>query len=336
MLRLAYTTGALLCVLTAQASRLVWPVPGDAFAAGRPFAEFVQPTASGEPESALFGCVRSEGNRFHEGLDLAPVLARRRGEASDPVGAIHDGVVVHINAVAGNSSYGRYVVLEHPDLAPGLYSLYAHLASVTDGLRPGARLSAGAPLGIMGRSAGGYTIPRARAHLHLEVGLRLSDSFDAWFDRQGYKSPNHHGNFNGMNLMGWDPLDYFSAFRDGRARSPLEYLESIPPAVLLHIRTGRLPDFLRRYPQLWLDGCPEDQRAGWEVVLSAWGLPLSLKPLRAGELRGAPGAGDISVLAIDREALSAYACRRIVTVENDVVRLDAGGRQLLEILFMPD
>jgi hypothetical protein len=315
------------------AEQPLWPVPGDAFAQGRPYAEFVQPTASGDPESALFGCVRSNGSRFHEALDLAPVSPRRRGEATDPVAAVHAGVVRHVNRIAGNSSFGRYVVLEHPELTLPVYTLYAHLARIPEALQPGARVEAGQELGTMGRSAGGYTIPQARAHLHLEVGLRLSASFESWYQRQGYDSANHHGEFNGMNLLGWDPLDYFEAFRDGRVDSVLAYLETIPPAVLLHVRRTGVPDFLQRYPQLWLDGCAPAERAGWEVALSAWGLPLSFKPLAAAELRGTSREGDIAVLAVDREALRQYACRSIVTADAEAVGLDSGGRQVLELLF---
>lgn len=314
----------------------LWPVPGKAFERGEPYAAFLQPTASGEPESALFGCVRTNGRRFHEAIDIAPVLPRRRGEATDPVRAVHAGRVVHVNRIAGNSSYGRYVVLEHPGLQPAIYTLYAHLATIADGIEPGMEVDRRAELGIMGRSAGGYVIPRSRAHLHLEVGLRLSGDFQSWYDRQGYESENHHGDFNGMNLIGWDPLDYFAAWREGRVSSLLEYIEGLEPGILLHIRTRRYPDFLERYPQLKLDGCSEPQRAGWELILTAWGLPVSLKPLTENELRGVRHAGDISILAINRPALEAFACRKIVSGRNGRFVLASGGHHILELLFKPE
>ena len=207
----------------------LWPLPGEAFSDGQSHVQFVQPTVSGEPTSALFGCVRNDGHRFHEGLDLAPVQARRRGEATDPVMAIHPGVVAHINRIAGNSGYGRYVVLEHPALNPAIYSLYAHLATIPSSLEIGNTVEEGERIGVMGRSAGGYVIPRERAHLHLEVGLRLSSGFEEWYQRQNYTSRNHHGDFNGINLLGWDSLDYFTAFRDGLVDSVMSYFESIPP-----------------------------------------------------------------------------------------------------------
>jgi hypothetical protein len=320
---------------TVSAQAPVWPVPGEVPQLQHGYASFVQATASGEPESALFGCVRNNGNRFHEAVDIAPVLERRRGEATDPVVAIHDGIVRHISTASGNSSYGRYVVLEHPGLDLGIYSLYAHLAKVDPGIVVGQQVRAGTTLGIMGRSAGGYTIPRERAHLHLEIGLRLSGQFEKWYQRQAFKTPNQHGNFNGMNLIGLDPLDYYAAFRQGTAASPMAYLERIPPAVMLHLHTTWRPDFLDRYPGLLLSGAEPSLQTGWEVVLSAWGLPLSIKPLRVDELKGVDAPGDISVVGINRAALEAYDCRRIVDEKQGKVVLGRNGRNLIEILFMP-
>ena len=59
---------------------LFWPTPGFTFTKGSNPADFVQPTESGKIKSALFGCVRNDGERFHEGLDLAPVRRDRKGE----------------------------------------------------------------------------------------------------------------------------------------------------------------------------------------------------------------------------------------------------------------
>jgi hypothetical protein len=328
---------ALTCLSSpAEAGAPVWPVPEDPLAKGQAYPSFVQPTVSGEAESALFGCVRTNGKRFHEAIDIAPVLPRKRGEATDPVVAIHPGIVRHISKVSGNSSYGRYVVLEHSGLDLQIYSLYAHLAVVEPGLEIGQAVQAGDQLGIMGRSAGGYTIPRERAHLHLEIGLRLTDDFEEWYRRQAYTTPNKHGDFNGMNLIGWDPLTYYEAFQGGKARSPLEFMEQFPPAVMLHVKTARQPDFVERYPELVLPGCKASDRAGWEVLFSPWGLPLSVKALRADELMGAVADGDISVVGIDRTALAKYACRRIVTESKGKVTLGKNGQRIVELLFMPD
>lgn len=312
---------------------LVWPTPSTAFAEGQGVASFVQPTAAGTAESALFGCVRNGGRRFHEAVDIAPVLPRKRGRPTDPVVAIHDGVVRHINRESWQSSYGRYVVLEHPVLVPAVYSLYSHLATIEKGLTKGDLVAAGDQLGVMGNSAGGYRIPWSRAHLHLEVGLRLSSEFDDWYGQQDFGSPNHHGNFNGMNLVGMDPLQYFREFRGESAGNALAAIEAIKPALKLHVAVRRRPDFLRRYPSLELRGTGEAERVGWEVLLSGWGLPLAWRGLEAEEMRTESG-GEVTVVAVDRAELGLYACRKLLEEEGRAWRLGTGGRQLLELLWL--
>ena len=66
----------------------------------------------------------------------------------------------------------------------------------------------GKVLGVMGHSSTNETaIPKERAHLHFEVGLLLSEKFQAWYDAEedNRGTPNQHGIFNGQNLMGFDP-----------------------------------------------------------------------------------------------------------------------------------
>ncbi len=321
-------------ILTAQTP--VWPVKDALPNSLSTYADFVQPTVSGEPESALFGCVRTNGRQFHEGLDIAPVEPRKRGEATDSIVAIYDGVIAHISKMSGNSSYGRYVVIEHTQSDLVIYSLYAHLAKVDDALKIGQAIQAGFPIGIMGRSAGNYTIPRDRAHLHLEIGLRLTNQFDTWYKRQPYDTKNHHNVFNGMNLVSWNSLDFYQAIQEGRAVSPLDYINQISPAVMLHVSTGRRPDFIERYPELVIEGCAESNQAGWEILLSAWGMPLSFKPISKTELKGVRTMGDISVLGVNRVLLSDYGCRSIISEKSGKVSLGKTGKMIIELLFMPN
>lgn len=310
-----------------------WPTPSKLSDGDAALQAYVQPTSSGEPLSALFGCVRNSGHRFHEGLDITPVLERRRGQATDPIYAVHSGVVRHVNRISGHSSYGRYVVIEHDDLAPAIYSLYSHISSVADGIEPGVTVVAGQEIATMGNTAGGYRIPLIRSHLHLEFGLRISDDFDSWYQRQEFGSANHHGNFNGMNLTGWDPLAYLEGLRDGQFRQPLDYLQSIPPAFVVHVAVDRRPGFLNRYPRLELQGCDPSLRAGWKIVVSGFGLPLAFQGITYEEIRGVTHPGDASVVAADPAELDRFGCRDLVSESSAGFRLDSNGRQLLELLF---
>lgn len=310
-----------------------WPTPHPGFANGESFEEFIQPTASGEASSGLFGCVRNDGARFHEAIDIAPYLKRRRGEATDSVSAVHDGRIAHINKAGGNSGYGRYVVIVHDNLTPRIYSLYAHLARVDSSLELGDRVKAGETIGVMGRSAGGYHIPQSRAHLHFEVGLRISDNFQKWYDRQGYSSKNHHGNYNGLNLWGMDPLAYMTwLHEEGKAR-PLDFIRSLKPGFVLKIQTQHIPDIVKNYPELILPGVSAKERKGWELTLSGWGFPMGIKPLGPEALKDLSGEGDVKIVAVNRKELEQYSCRNMVDLDSGGIKLANNGRNLVELMF---
>src|SRR5687768_1006479 len=92
--------------------KLVWPTPSTDWAEGKSPSHWLQHAGSGEPESGGYGGVRSAGGQFHEGIDIKPVSRDRRGEPQDSVFAAMSGVVRYVNTTAGDSSYGRYIVLE--------------------------------------------------------------------------------------------------------------------------------------------------------------------------------------------------------------------------------
>lgn len=287
----------------------VFPTPHKAWTGGD-IAAFVQPTVSGDPESGLFGCVRTGGAQFHEGLDIRPTARDRQGEATDPIFAAMDGVVRHVSLSPGKSSYGRYIVIEHPDQRPAVYTLYAHLARAEPGIRPGQRVRAGQTIATMGRSAGGYAIPKDRAHLHFEIGLRLTDDFASWHTWKKFGSPNEHGAHNGMNLLGIDPLDFLRKWRAGRATSFQQYFDQMRPIVTVRIATTRVPDFIRRYPEL-LRRPIEGIVAGWQIECNDTGLPFAWTPLSAADVRNMT-ANEVRIVTVDAAAERAYRCKQLV------------------------
>ncbi len=291
--------------------RIAWPTPSRAYAEGRGIEDFIQSTVSGVAESGLFGCVRTSGNQFHEALDLAPVERDRSGEPTDEVYAALEGVVRHINPVAGRSSYGRYVVVEHLNVAPTVYTLYAHLASINDGIAEGQPVGLGQVLGIMGRSAGGYTIPRERAHLHFEIGLRMTDDFQRWYDWKRFGSRNDHGLWNGMNLVGIDPLAFYNAFRDGKVDTFEAYFRNLAMAVQIRVVTTKIPDFTRRYPGLVLGAVPANEVAGWQVSFDQFGVPFAWTPLRQSDLKSYR-RDEVRIVDSNRDLLEACRCKDLV------------------------
>ncbi|MFP4261543.1 MAG: murein hydrolase activator EnvC family protein [Opitutales bacterium] len=311
---------------------LVWPTPNPAFQQGRPIEDFVQPTSSGRVESGLFGCVRNDGAKFHEGLDLFPVKRDRRGEAADSVYAILPGRVAYISHTAGHSSYGRYVVIEHDGERPAWHSLYAHLASIDTTIKPGARVEAGAVLGVMGRSAAGYRIPRSRAHLHIEVGFRLTNDFQDWFDRQKFGSRNRHGFWNGMNLVGIDPLEFYRAVRSGEVSRFQEHLRRLPVAGRIRVYTGRVPDFVSRYPALVTRAYEGRTVVAWDIAFTEFGVPKEWTPRFAEE--GLSGrSGDVRVLTYNLALLQAQSCRRVIRISGGQPSIAPGTLTTLKKLF---
>ncbi len=306
-----------------------WPTPNTAWAEGRSIEAFIQPTVSGDPESGTFGCVRSGGMQFHEGLDIKALTHDRHGEPADPVFAAMDGVVRYVSLRPGGSNYGRYIVLEHPALNVMVYTLYAHLAAVEPGIRPGVTVKAGQTIALMGRSEGTQAIPKDRAHVHFEIGLRMSDHFDAWYYGRKFGSPNEHGLWNGMNLMGFDPLDFLREWRAHRADDFAQYLDRLRPVVRVRVVTSMVPDFIQRYPALLQKPMPTmGFVGGWEVSCNSTGLPFAWTPLTAQEVAGLP-AGAVRIVSVDETAVRTYRCKSLVVSRHGV---EEPGHDLEEML----
>lgn len=299
---------ALLPGLRADEPPLFWPTPNTAFFQGDDWEDITQPTSSGRPESALFGCVRNDGHRFHEGLDLKPTGRDRNHEATDAIYAVMPGRVSYINKVAGNSSYGRYIVLEHPEADVPVYTLYAHLSAIEADLRQGQRVEGGQRIGTMGRSAGGYSIPKSQAHLHFEIGFIKTNDFDRHYKAAGYHGKNHHGNYSGLNLIGADPVHFWDTVRQGELTTYRNYFHSLPTAFTLRIGTRTVPEFITRYPNLLTHPIPKEGVVGWDIDFTWYGLPKRWTPLTAAAFPYGAKEGDIALLDFNPDAFAGQ-CR---------------------------
>jgi hypothetical protein len=311
LLALILTSVAAIAAPVHDRLEIAWPTPNKAWEQGLPFSEFIQPTAAGEPTSGCYGCVRSHGMQFHEGIDIKAVARDRRGEPTDQVFAAMSGVVRHISDRPGDSNYGRYIVLEHPEAAPAVYTLYAHLARVLPGVAEGARVERGQPIAIMGHTKSGAPIPRERAHLHFEIGLMVTREFQSWYERKGYGSPNEHGLWNGFNLMGFDPLDFLNQWREHKVENLQDYFDQMKAQVTLRIATRKVPDFVLRYPSLLRAPLPEGPIGGWEIQCDWTGLPISWRPLAPMEVIGQP-TNEVTILSVDQASAAQHRAKVLV------------------------
>lgn len=290
------------------------------------------PSVNGDPKFALFGSVRSERvakrilAAFHEGIDIAPLAHDRHGRATDEVRAIAPGRVEYLNRYPGNSDYGTYVVLAHEDPMGTFYSLYAHLSRPAEAIKPGKALAAGEAIGVMGNTSGGYKIPLWRSHLHLEIALMLNSRFRGW--QKSRKMVPDHGNCNGWNLVGIDPLLLYRAHRADPDFTLSEILDAVPAAFEIAAKFDRVPDYFDRYPALW--NVPDF--AGGAVVLacSENGLPLSARSASPGEAERLEKK-DYAVLSVDEKVLGRNGARIVVKTRGRW-ELGTAGKRWLSIL----
>ena len=265
-----------LTALPLSATDVVWPTTMDRDSTRLP-QDYLQPTVSGKTESGSFGMVREDGKRFHEGIDIRPAKTNADGEALDLVLAAMDGQIAYLNPNV-NGPYGRYVVLHHGSAEIPVYTLYAHLAKLEPSLRIAQPVRRGTVIGLMGRtSAGASPITKDRSHLHFEVGLMLSTGFNLWYAAQAEnkQSANHHGLYNGQNLIGMDPSPIL-------AQPKVDLLAAVrsqPTALTVGLRTSKTPDFVARYPALVRGDAA--RAAGWYVEFSWQGMPLRWTALDA-------------------------------------------------------
>ena len=314
------------------AQGLAWPTPNRAFIQKRSIQEYIQPTSSGKVISGLFGCTRNNGHKFHEGIDLFPIERDKKREATDDIYAIMPGTVVHISPIAGKSSYGRYVVIEHDDVSPALCSLYAHLAPLDGSLKVGQKVAAGQTIATMGRSSSGYVIPKSRAHLHLEIGLRLSNQFENWYQFKKLTPANPHGLWSGLNIVGSDPIQFFEhSLKNGKVDAQ-DFLWQQPVATTLLVSTRIIPDFVRRYPALLTHPVPKTGLTGWKIDFSGYGLPTRWTPLTAQDT-SIYKEGGIYIIAYNKDLLRKYSCRSLLNLSKPTPQIGSTLTSYLQLLF---
>jgi len=228
-----------------------------------------------------FGFVRNkkrtaEGiimTRFHEGIDIRPVRRDSSDRPLDVVRPLAPGRVVYTNPSASRSSYGRYVVVEHPFEDGPLYSLYAHLMTVD--AKRGQKVTPSSTLGRLGYS--GVGLNRTRAHVHVELNMLLSQRFEKWHD-QHFRSPNHHGIHNGINLAGLDLESLLIRSQRGEDLTLSGFIARMIPYFRVAVPNRGELELLERYPFLGKNLHLARGNPAWEIHFSQSGVPLAIVP----------------------------------------------------------
>ena len=282
--------------------------------------------------SGAFGCVRSDGQQMHEGLDIRSMKQDRRGEPLDPVIASLDGVVAYVNRKASLSNYGNYVVIKHLVEGLEIYTLYAHLAEVREALRAGTSVKAGEPIGLMGRTTNTRSrITKDRAHVHFEINLFASDRFSAWYKRTSPDQRNDHGNWNGQNLLGLDArLILQEEHTVGPKFSLLRFISTRTELCRVVIRERMFP-WVQRYRPLVMSSpaAAREGVGGYEVSLDCNGVPFRSVARAASELKSGPR---FQLIAVNESEETRNPCRHLVVKHGDVWQLGEHGLKALELL----
>lgn len=294
--------------------------------------KFFVPTVGKTWTSGCFGCVRTGGWQMHEGLDIRCLQRDQRGEPTDPVMATADGTVAYINRRSALSNYGNYIVLRHLIDGVEIYSTYAHLREIREGLKSGQPVKAGETIGIMGRTANTREgISKERAHVHFELNLYVNDRFPAWYKKNFPGQRDDHGQWNGQNLLGLDPRAILSEqHRLGDKFNLRKYLASETELCRVVVRATNFP-WLKRYAALVRTNPKAESEgvAGYEIVLNFNGIAYAVMPRAASEI---PGKAKFQLLSVNEAEQKKNPCRKLVTRRGNRWELASNGLRALELL----
>ncbi|MGO8766019.1 MAG: M23 family metallopeptidase [Limisphaerales bacterium] len=293
--------------------------------------KFFAPTEPDKPwTSGSFGCVRDNGQRLHEGLDIRHLQTDRRGEPTDPIMATADGTVVYINTRPSLSNYGNYIVIRHVILGIEIYSLYAHLSAIHPGLTVGQSVKAGDVIATMGRTSNAETIGQWRAHVHFELNVLVNDNFAAWFKKASPGERNDHGEWNGQNLNGLDDREILLQEHNPNGFNLLTFLRGQTELCRVLVRATNFP-YLKRYPMLVLPN-PVAQRegvAGYEIALNYNGVAFALMPRAASEIKS---PAKYQLLSVNETDEAANPCHHLVVKRGGRWELANEGLREVELL----
>jgi len=317
----------------AAADEVQLPTANDFLLKGQPekFYMHVDRTFEGQVskawEGGCFGFVRTPVRingevvmvKFHEGIDIAPMERDKAGNPLDVVHTIADGTVVHISPIAGRSNYGKYVVVEHRWNDSSVYTIYAHLSEIT--VKIGDPVKLGEKLGQMGFTGAG--IDRARAHVHVEITLMISDRYDEWV-KGGKGAENYHGNFNGINFAGADAAKWFLERQKNPDLKFSDFILSQPVQFKVTVPGNGILAFGKRYP--WLLRGDETLATSWEISFTATGLPIAVT--------ASERSVKSPIVTYLRSATipQTYLTRGLVNGTGSTASLTSNGKQLVALL----
>jgi peptidoglycan LD-endopeptidase LytH len=325
--------GVLLLALgaIARAETFILPTPNRALLESGPGEKYLVGTIGKPWTSGGFGCVRSEGYKMHEGLDIRCTQRNKSGEPADPIFASAAGVVVYTGNKPGLSNYGRYIVIRHSIEGMDMVTVYAHLSAIADGIAPGKAVKQGEVIATMGRSTNTREgISKDRAHLHFEIDFILNDRYAAYHNQFLTGQRNDHGDWNGFNLAAVDPAGVLLAQKkEGPTFSLAKHLRERKEVCRVLVKDTQFP-FLKRYPALIKSNPIADKSpAAYEIALDFNGAPIELIPRAASEVKG---TAKFRVLSVNTAELNRHRCCKLLTQKSGKWQLNVTGENRIRLL----
>ncbi|HUB88057.1 MAG TPA: M23 family metallopeptidase [Verrucomicrobiae bacterium] len=337
-IRRAFLTGSLLLLFSGSIfaqTPFQFPTANHALYEIGGMAKFFAPTEPDKPwTSGSFGCVRDDGQRVHEGLDILHLQTNKRGEPTDPVMATADGTVVFFNTRPALSNYGNYILIRHIIQGIEIYSLYGHLSAVQSGLKIGDAVKAGEVIGTMGRTSNTDVIAQWRAHVHFSLNVLLNDNFAAWFKTASPGERNDFGEWSGLNLRGLDARQILlDEHNPVHPLNLLNFFQSQTELCRVLVRATNFP-YVKRYPMLVLKNpiAEKEGVAGYEIALNFNGVPFALMPRAASEIKS---PAKYQLLSVNEAEEAANPCRHLVAKRDGHWELANEGLRELELLTYP-
>jgi len=258
--------------------------------------------------------------KFHEGIDIRPLRRDEAGEPLDQMIAVEAGRVVHASTTARDSNYGKYVVIEHRVDGSPVYTIYAHLESLD--VQAGQSVRQGTRLGRMGHTGDG--INRERAHLHFEIAIFWNDGFESWH-QANFPTPNKHGVYNGINLMGLDTAAFYLEQKKDPSLTLPGFIRS--REAYFRVRVPESPRFqlVRRYP--WLVKGNRESAGSWLVSFTAAGFPIAAEAVP--EEVAQPRVEWVKPSGIP----PADATRSLLAGSTEHPRLGSAGQKLMQLIL---
>jgi murein DD-endopeptidase MepM/ murein hydrolase activator NlpD len=288
---------------------------------------------TGKPwPTGTFGCVRTDGRQFHEGLDIRCLTRDKRGEPTDEVKATTDGTVAYISRHPSLSNYGNYIVLRHQVDGVEIFSLYAHLHEIRAELKTGQAVKSGETIAVMGRTANTHEgISKDRAHVHFELNLLANPHYGAWHKKALLDQRNDHGDWNGQNLLGLDPSAILLQQQaEGAKFNLLKFIQHQPELCRVQLRQSNL-SWAKRYPALVQPNprTSHDGVAGYELYLNFNGIPFEIHPLSSAELKG---KGKVLVTNVNEAEQQKDPCGHLLARRGKGWELSRHGVELIDLL----